>query len=106
MVGKGSEVRQQSRVTFVMRDISADMERLVGFSTENSRGVSICFIRGAFWAILSVSAQKVRKFFLPALLELVSLTRGDRPAQFAISSPGTALPPNILLEAMQWFIKN
>ncbi len=62
----GSEARQQSAVTFVMRDTSADTERVVGFSTENSRGVSICFMRGAFWAILSVSAQKVKRFSPPA----------------------------------------
>jgi hypothetical protein len=42
-----------------MKDIGADIKRFVGFSTENSSGVSISFMREAFWAILSISAQKV-----------------------------------------------
>jgi hypothetical protein len=53
-------VRQESVVTFVMTVGAKDMERVIGFSTENSRSVSICFIREAIWAILSVSAQKVK----------------------------------------------
>jgi hypothetical protein len=53
-------VRQESVVTFVMADGAKDMERIIEFSTENSRGVSICFVGDAIWAILSVSAQKVK----------------------------------------------
>ena len=61
-MANGSEARQQSVVTFVMRDIGPDMQGFVGFSMENSHGVSICFMRETFWAILSVSAQKVKGF--------------------------------------------
>jgi hypothetical protein len=64
-VANGSETRQQSVVTFVMKDIGADMQGFVGFSKENSHVVSICFMHETFWAILSTSAQKVKWFPAP-----------------------------------------
>jgi hypothetical protein len=54
-------VRQESVVTFVMTTGVGGMRRIIEFSTENLRGISICFMREQIWSILWILAQKVKR---------------------------------------------
>ena len=51
-------------MTFVMTAGVGGMWRIVEFSTEYSRGISICFMRGEIWSILWILAQKFKGSFL------------------------------------------
>jgi hypothetical protein len=89
----GSEVRQESAVTFVMTSDAGGMWRIIEYSTEISRGISICFVREAIWSMLWRLAQNLKAFPLRQP-ECISLTFSGLSARSAISSPGSALPPN------------
>jgi hypothetical protein len=55
-----SEVRQESVVTFVITSDDGGMWRIIKFSTEISRDISICFMHEAIWSMLWRLAQKLK----------------------------------------------
>ena len=97
-------MRQQSRMTFVITEIRGASTELLVFPRKIHMSYQFALCAERFGLF---SGYRLRKLESPPIgsPELVSLTCGGRPARFALCSPGSALPPNTLLEATQWYIK-
>ncbi len=100
----GSEARQQSGVTFVIQMSALTRKDLLVFPRKIHVASQFALYAGRFGLFSRYWLRKLGSSPTGSP-ELASLTCGGRPARFAISSPRSALPPNTLLEATQWFIK-
>jgi hypothetical protein len=90
-------------MTFVITGIGADEESVVVFHGKFTWRLNLLCTRSILGYALDIGSES-SKGLPTGSPGLASLTSGDRPARSAISSPGSALPPNTLLEATQWFI--